>query len=232
MTEMELLKKMELFWGMNEQELKLFHDIATRDKYKPGQIIFQEGDPCDRLYIVVSGVVEISMLVADDVTQVLGELRAGTQFGEMALIDDAPRSATAKAMEETELLTVLRDSFLDLIEHHPTFSAKALINLSRTLSNRLRITNNVLRQTMSWNIKLGGMADLSLASLTKEGRQIQIYLLNHDKIKGLLLKVEKRDNNYDLVVRDETGQLFLIPYHAVVSISVEGKSSSAPLFLQ
>jgi CRP-like cAMP-binding protein len=232
MTEMKLLKKMDLFWGMNEHELKLFCDIAKREKYKAGQIIFQEGDPCDRLYIVLSGLVEINMLVSDDVTQVLGELRPGTQFGEMALIDDAPRSASAKALEETELLTVLRDSFLDLIEHNPTFSAKALINLARTMSSRLRITNNVLRQTMSWNIKLGGMSDLSLASLAKEGRAIQIHLISHERIKGLLLKVEKRDSNYDLVVRDEAGQIFLIPYHAVVSISVEGKCDTAPLFLQ
>lgn len=234
MGDIELLRKMDLFWGMNDEELKLVLKIATRAKYETGQVIFQEGDPCDRLYIVISGLVQISILVTEDIMQVLGEIGSGLQFGEMALIDDAPRSAKAKAIEETVVMEVARDSFLDLIEHHPAFSAKALINLSRTLSRRLRVTNNALRDTMNWNLKIGGVANISLANLTMQPKPVQLYLMNQQKLRGVLLRVDKRDNTYDIMLQDEAGQIFIIPYHAVIYITVDPKAigSSMPMTLQ
>lgn len=229
MAEYELLRKMDLFWGMNDSELKLFWDIASSTQFAAGQVIFEEGDPCDRLYIITSGAVEISTLISDDARQVLGELRRGSECGEMALIDDAPRSATARALEATTLLSVGRDAFLDLIEHNATFAAKALINLSRTLSKRLRATNDVLRRTALWSLKAAQAATLSLNSLVQQHKTIQVYLLGQSKIKGVLLKVEKSDSGYELTIEDEGGQVFWIPYHAVMYIEIDERTTMLPL---
>lgn len=232
MAEFELLRKMDLCWGMNDNELKLLWNIATSEKYAAGQVIFQEGDPCDRLYIMVSGIVEISIVVANDVRQTLGELRRGMQFGEMALIDDVPRSATAKATEESMILSVVRDAFLDLIERNPTFAAKALVNLSRTLSKRLRMTNDALRQTAHWNLRTAHVATLSMNSLIHDHKLLQFHLIGSEKIKGYLLKMEKNDVSYDLTVQDETGQILILPYQALVYIAIEEKLTTLPLDLR
>ncbi len=232
MSDIELFREMELLWGMNDRELQLFESIATPQEYVENTIIFQEGDPSDELYVVVEGVVEIYTEIGVGHPQTLGELRSGSAFGEMALINDKPRSANAKAMEDSVLICVTRDDFLDLIDNHPAFSAKALVNLSRTLSNRLRTTNHILRQTMEWNVKSGGATELNLAGLIKDGRKVTMRLMGGEEVSGSLLKVEKSVLGQEITLQEEAGQIFIIPHYAIVYIRVEQDTTTLPLAWQ
>ena len=105
--------------------------IATQT-IKAGAVIFQEGDKADGLFIIKSGQVGIRLG-----NRTLAELNANSIFGEMALIDDAPRSATAVAVTDVELVPVSEKQFLFLVSQTPFFALKVM----RVLARRLRATN-------------------------------------------------------------------------------------------
>jgi CRP-like cAMP-binding protein len=105
--------------------------IATRAA-KAGEIIFKEGDEAQQLFIIKSGEVRIQ-----SGNRMLAELSTNHIFGEMALIDDAPRSATAIAKTDVELVPISEKQFLFLVSQTPFFALKVM----RVLARRLRATN-------------------------------------------------------------------------------------------
>ena len=105
--------------------------IATR-AVKEGTLIFQEGDKADGLFVIKSGHVGIRLG-----NRTLAELSANSIFGEMALIDDAPRSATAVAVTDVELVPISEKQFLFLVSQTPYFALKVM----RVLARRLRMTS-------------------------------------------------------------------------------------------
>ncbi|MDR3488585.1 MAG: cyclic nucleotide-binding domain-containing protein [Bradyrhizobium sp.] len=105
--------------------------IATR-AVKEGTLIFQEGDKADGLFVIKRGQVRIRLG-----NRTLAELSANSIFGEMALIDDAPRSATAVAMTDVELVPISEKQFLFLVSQTPFFALKVM----RVLARRLRTTS-------------------------------------------------------------------------------------------
>jgi CRP-like cAMP-binding protein len=105
--------------------------IATRSA-KAGEVIFREGDEAHQLFVIKSGEVVIQAG-----NRKLAELSTNHIFGEMALIDDAPRSATAVAKTDVELVPISEKQFLFLVSQTPFFALKVM----RVLARRLRATN-------------------------------------------------------------------------------------------
>jgi CRP-like cAMP-binding protein len=125
-------------WGMADMAdteidfgLLTGNGIATRSA-KAGEVIFKEGDEADQLFAIKSG--EIAIQLGN---RTLAELSANSIFGEMALIDDAPRSATAVAKTDVELVPISEKQFLFLVSQTPFFALKVM----RVLARRLRATN-------------------------------------------------------------------------------------------
>jgi CRP/FNR family transcriptional regulator, cyclic AMP receptor protein len=108
--------------------------VPARD-YKSGDVIFREGDAAQELFIIQSGEVEIRLG-----NRVLEKLPPFSIFGEMALIDAAPRSATAVAAGDVKLVPVGEKQFLFLISNTPHFA----LNVMRIMARRLRVTNRAL----------------------------------------------------------------------------------------
>jgi CRP/FNR family transcriptional regulator, cyclic AMP receptor protein len=103
--------------------------------FKSGEIIFRQGDPADGLYIVKSGKVEIQL--GNRLLDTLPELSI---FGEMALIDHSPRSATVVAATDATVVPVAEKQFLFLVSRTPHFA----LNVMRVLAQRLRTANSVI----------------------------------------------------------------------------------------
>ena len=103
--------------------------------FKAGDVIFNEGEPGHEMFVIQSGCVEIRRG-----NRVLGTLQEKSIFGEMALIDDAPRSATAVAATDVNLVLVGEKQFLFLVSETPFFS----LNVMRTLVRRLRASNETM----------------------------------------------------------------------------------------
>jgi CRP/FNR family transcriptional regulator, cyclic AMP receptor protein len=110
------------------------NDVETR-RVRAGGIIFREGERADELFVIKSGYVRIQIG-----NRTMADLTTDNIFGEMALIDSEPRSATAVAITDVELVPISEKQFLFLVSQAPYFALKVM----RTLAQRLRVTNKVL----------------------------------------------------------------------------------------
>ncbi|KYF54647.1 cyclic nucleotide-binding domain-containing protein [Sorangium sp. So ce854] len=140
----EQLSKVPLFKGLTASALELISRVASEETHALGTKIFQHGDPGDKLYILLEGKVRISREIAGIGEEALAVLGPGAVFGEMALLDEAPRSADARVHERCRLLTVSKDAFEDLLFLHKELAYEVLWNVVRMLVQRLRETNNKL----------------------------------------------------------------------------------------
>jgi CRP-like cAMP-binding protein len=139
---LEILAQIDLFNGVPQTHLRRVVDIGLEEQYKTGATIFGEGSPGDKFYLIVEGAVRISRFVPGMGEEALAVIRAGAYFGEMSLIDDAPRSATAVCHERCRLFVVNRKDLEDLLFVDRDLAYELLWNWVRTLSRRLRATND------------------------------------------------------------------------------------------
>lgn len=139
---LELLAKVHMFEGLQPAYLKRIAAIGLRETHQGGTTIFSEGAVGDKMYLIVSGAVRISRQVPGMGEEALAVLRPGNYFGEMALIDDSPRSADAKAHETTEVFVLRKEDLEDLLFVDRDLAYDLLWNFVRTLSGRLRETND------------------------------------------------------------------------------------------
>jgi signal transduction histidine kinase len=131
------LEASKLFRQLNAQELDTLRGMAREQTYAPGQEIFKAGDAGDGLYVVKEGVVEISVLVGQQVRRVFSQVEPGDMFGEMAVIEDKPRSANAVARRGATVYLLPRAELLNLVEQSPGLA----LGLLREISSRLREFN-------------------------------------------------------------------------------------------
>ena len=129
---MESLRRAALFKGLPDEELRALAGIVKRIKAEPGDLLFEEGDEDDRFYVVTAGAVEIVKHVPGGGEEKLAVRRAGHAFGEMALLNNAPRFATARVARECECMTLSRDDFERLMGGD-SFSLRMLRILSQAL---------------------------------------------------------------------------------------------------
>ena len=138
------LAKVPLFAGLTDSALELISRVATEEAHALGTKIFQHGDPGDKLYIILEGKVRISRDVPGMGEEALAVLGPGAVFGEMALLDEAPRSADARVHERCRLLALPKDAFEDLLFLHKDLAYEVLWSVVRMLTQRLRETNDKL----------------------------------------------------------------------------------------
>lgn len=142
----ELLKKVYLFNDLTQAELDQIIALAYQKSFKKEEAVFQEGEIGDAFYIVDSGQIRISTMVPGVGEEALKILKPGDYFGEMALIDDFPRSAAAIAHEgEVQLLAIYKRDFKKLMAENKEMAYKLMSVFIKTLSSRLRETNEKLK---------------------------------------------------------------------------------------
>jgi len=141
---LELLSKVPLFSGLTPAALELVAGVANEETHSTGTVIFEHGDVGDKLYIILTGRVRISRNVPGMGEEALAVLNPGAVFGEMALLDDTPRSADARVHERCRILTISREAFEDLLFLHKDLAYEVLWSMVRILSSRLRETTDKL----------------------------------------------------------------------------------------
>jgi hypothetical protein len=132
------LKEVSFFRDMTIDQLKVLASACQEELFEEGACIFEEGDTSDTLYVVVNGRVSIERETRRGSFARLATLGARTYFGEMALFDNSPRSATATALQDTLTLSLGREPLIALARQHPDLS----LELIKVLSNRLREAND------------------------------------------------------------------------------------------
>ncbi|MBS1188971.1 MAG: cyclic nucleotide-binding protein [Rhodocyclaceae bacterium] len=130
------LGKTSLLAGLKGSELNIVEGFLHTRHYLPGEIVFDQDEDGQALYVVLSGRVLICRPGHADTP--IAELGAGEFFGELALLDDSPRSAQARAGEPAELAVLFRGDFERLMESHAQIASRIAMQLARHIGQRLR----------------------------------------------------------------------------------------------
>ncbi len=146
------LRDLQIFKGLTDHELDLMAEICERKRYESGEYIFREGEPGNRLFIVVEGEVRISRQIPGAGEEALAVLKTGAVFGEMAVFDRSERSTDAISHGGTGVVTISRAEFEMLLDFHRDIAYKVLWSVVRVLSARLRATNDSLRSVLAMSM--------------------------------------------------------------------------------
>ena len=134
------LSEMPLFADVPPAELAPLAGVVRRRRYPRGAVLLTQGELGNVAFIVRRGLVDIVVESADGRDLVLYEVRPGDHFGEMALLEGSPRSASAVCREDSELLAITRDDLLHELQRHPTI----MLRMLQAMSRRLRLTDRRL----------------------------------------------------------------------------------------
>jgi len=113
----EILKKIPFFAELSEEDLKAIGQKVQMQYFGPDQIIFEQGDYGEEMYIIKRGKVQVLRDYS-----IIAVLSDNAFFGEMALVSEEPRNATVKAVEETEALVISKPDFRELLENKPSIA--------------------------------------------------------------------------------------------------------------
>src|SRR5262252_2698069 len=141
----ETLQNIPLFRDLSPKELKILERVVHIRTYNAGEPVFVETEPGAGMYVIRSGRVDIVLQYRSENRVILAELEAGDFFGEMALLGNTSRSATAVARDRSELIGFFHPDLMEIINLHPGMGAKISLGLAKTLAERLRFTNAQLR---------------------------------------------------------------------------------------
>jgi CRP-like cAMP-binding protein len=147
----DMLHEIPLFGELTHNELRVLEKVIHIRNYEIDEAVFVETEPGAGMYIIRTGRVNVMLNYKSDSPIVLAELQPGDFFGEMALLGDTARSATALAIEPSQLIGFFHPDLIEIISLHPQMGAKISLGLATTLADRLRYTNEQLREI--WEIR-------------------------------------------------------------------------------
>lgn len=130
-----LLRKVPLFESLEDGDLQALGGLLKTRTYPRGSTLFRQGDPGDEFVIILEGAVKIELLTPEGKELTLTMLKAFQFFGELALFDDMPRSASVSALEETRVMALGKEDFHRMLNQHP----RMFFPILRHLTRRLRV---------------------------------------------------------------------------------------------
>jgi CRP/FNR family cyclic AMP-dependent transcriptional regulator len=139
-----VLKLCPMFQHLNARELKRVSALIYERKYHAGEYLFEKDQPGTAMFIIKSGLVKVVVPGHNDQETEMATIKPEDFLGELALLDDTPRSASAKAVEKTEALAFFREDLNELVETHPAIGSKILRDLSIIIGQRLKAVNEQL----------------------------------------------------------------------------------------
>src|SRR5215212_492087 len=146
------LRRIPLFADISQEDLEQLYRMAETVSIPAGQLVLREGDPGDSLYVVLAGELEVTKRQGDQEV-LLALYEPGQFFGEMALLEQARRSASVRTLEESRLMIISRAAFQTLLSCSPSAPLKIL----QTVTSRLRSTESMLIQ----NQKMAALGTLA-----------------------------------------------------------------------
>jgi len=142
--EVELLRRVPMFSQVAPSKLKLLAFTSDRVSYRAGDILFNQGDPGDAAYVVLSGTADVLVNAGGDQIKV-ASIEANSIVGDIAILCDVPRTATVKASAQLETLRIKKDQFVRMLAEFPEMA----VEIMRVLADRLSRTTAELSEARS-----------------------------------------------------------------------------------
>jgi CRP/FNR family transcriptional regulator, cyclic AMP receptor protein len=143
----ELLQQMPIFGAVSVEALSFLLERTRSVRVKAGACFFHENDPANSMFVLEMGEIQILKNWGHQ-PHVLCEMKVGDCFGEMALLDLSPRSATAQAQQDCAAIELTAEALYDLVEHDSSAFALIQMNISRELCRRLRAADDLLFRSL------------------------------------------------------------------------------------
>lgn len=164
----EFTSHVSLFSTLNSKERKAIFSTMIQRSFKPGDIIVHEEDIENQtFFIIASGSVHVTVISSEGKQSILAKLKLGEFFGEMAILDGEPRSASVVAAESCTLLMLYRKSFIAILQDYPKITVAMLIELC----HRLRKSNRHINSLSMMSV-YGRVADVLLQLAKDNGREV------------------------------------------------------------
>jgi len=142
---LDFLRRSPLFAGFTDAQFQILLPLALVQEYGAGDVIIREGDPGDRFFIMIDGVLDIMKETEDGASHILASLQEeGDFFGEMSIVDIQPRSATVNAREKSRVIVFTNMALVELFDSYPEALSIVALNIARVLSQRLRTVDEAL----------------------------------------------------------------------------------------
>jgi CRP/FNR family cyclic AMP-dependent transcriptional regulator len=179
---MEDLRNISLFSALDEEELQSIRDKKIVRRFPKDAVILSEGDNSDALYVIKSGGVKVVKSGPDGKEVVIAMMAAGDYFGEMALIDEQPRSASIVAKIPSELVIIRKQDFQDILMNNPSFA----LSVMKGLCNRLRGADRNIESLATMDV-YGRIARLLLdMAEPKDGKMVVPERMTHQEIANMV----------------------------------------------
>jgi CRP-like cAMP-binding protein len=178
------LRAIPMFSGVSEDALESIASLLIERSFPKNKTIVEEGAPGDYMYIIVEGRVKVTKLSGDGREKILELLDVGDFFGEMSLFDEAPRSASVKAMSKVRILALARNDFLRLLSRSPDLALSVIQELTR----RLRQIDEQASSLSFQRVKertMGLLVRLAREEPGQEGRP-RTPVLTHQQIADMI----------------------------------------------
>ena len=169
-----LLAGVSFFAGLDPADLALIAAAAREESFAPGATIFREGDQADRLYIILDGTVEVWKDYGEEQRDRIASHGIGHLFGEMAVVDDLPRSATVIALGAVRLLSVGRDDFRGIVASNGAIA----LSITRSVSAMVRASNESFLENLH-------RRNRDLLKANRELRRAQERLIQAERLSVL-----------------------------------------------
>ena len=160
MNKVETLKRADIFYDLTPAQYEMLAAICEEQKARLGEILFEENTPGDEMYVIGRGAVEVlvdpSIVGGPSVSRrsgpvTIATLREGQTFGEVALVDQGLRSASARCAEaDTSLLRIPRDKLNRLCESYPELGYRVMRNMAADLAFKIRGSDLAIREQLLW----------------------------------------------------------------------------------
>jgi CRP-like cAMP-binding protein len=183
------LQRIPLFAALPENQLRTLAADTLSQRYGRGEVLFTRGDQGDRAFVILEGAIDLVIDSPDGRELILTRLSEGEHLGEMALLDDLQRSATARAASATQVVVVLRRTFLRALEAEPEMSRQII----RSLVQRLRIADEKIE---------------AFAYLDAEGRMART-VLQLDPGRGETIKASHEELSHMSAISRQTATRIL-----------------------
>ena len=147
------LHSVSIFSDLDEAEIEKIAEICVERDFSRDEVIFVEHTEGDELFLILEGEVTIQLeLTSEEDAMPLITLPKGDVFGELSVVDDAPRSATARCLTDCRLLVLNREDFNRVMESDHSLGYKVMYQVARLVSQRVRYTNQKIVDNVSWGM--------------------------------------------------------------------------------
>jgi CRP/FNR family cyclic AMP-dependent transcriptional regulator len=178
------LRAVPMFSSVSDDALESIASLLIERAFPKHKTIVEEGAPGDYMYIIVEGRVKVTKLSGDGREKILELLDVGDFFGEMSLFDEAPRSASVKAMSEVRIMALARNDFLRLLARSPDLALSVIQELTR----RLRLVDEQASSLSFQRVKertMGLLLRLAREEPSQDGRP-RTPVLTHQQIADMI----------------------------------------------